>query len=161
MKHIASFIITSFIASMNLFAQDISLLDGTILHNISDKTSVPENVFDGDINTHLETSSAGGRWIGLDLGSAHVITDIEFAPQYIGRNVFVDNVLSIHQFNKGNIQCLRQRLQQRNVRQSLGGFPLGNGLAADTDPFGQFSLCQISLFPQLFDGGACYISVHL
>ena len=51
MKHIASFIFTSFIASMNLFAQDISLLDGTILHNISDKTSVPENVFDGDINT--------------------------------------------------------------------------------------------------------------
>ncbi|MBO5798642.1 MAG: CotH kinase family protein [Paludibacteraceae bacterium] len=81
MKHIASFIITSFIASMNLFAQDISLLNGTILHNISDKTSVPENVFDDNINTHLEASSAGGRWVGLDLGSAHVITDIEFAPQ--------------------------------------------------------------------------------
>ena len=87
-------------------------------------------------------------------------TDMEFAAEHIGRNVFVDNMLAVHQFDHGDIQRLCQWLQQGNIRQSLGGFPLGDGLAADTDLFTQLGLGQIPLFTKLFDGGACYIGIH-
>ena len=86
--------------------------------------------------------------------------DIEFAPEHIGGNVLVGDMLAAHQFDEGNAQGLSQRLQQGNVRQSLAGFPLGDGLAADTDPLCQLRLGQIFLFPQLADGGTGYIGVH-
>ena len=37
-------------------------------------------------------------------------TDVEFASQQVGGNVFIDNVFAVHQFNDGNTQGLGQRL---------------------------------------------------
>ena len=85
---------------------------------------------------------------------------IEFAPQHIAGGVPVDDMLPVHQFNDGDAQCLRQRLQQADVGQTLGSFPFGNGLAADTDSLCQFCLGHVSAFPKLLDGCACHISVH-
>ena len=85
---------------------------------------------------------------------------IEFAPQHIAGGVPVDDMLPVHQFNDGDAQCLRQRLQQADVRQTLGCFPFGNGLAADTDAFCQFCLSHVSAFPKLLDGRTGHISVH-
>ena len=87
--------------------------------------------------------------------------DIEFTPQHIGRDVFVGDVFSVHQFNNGNPQSLRKRLQQGNIRQSLGRFPLGNGLAADADLRSQLCLRQFSAFAQCFDRCSGHIGVHV
>ena len=83
-------------------------------------------------------------------------TDIEFTPEHIGGNIPVGDVFPVHQFDQGDAQSLCQRLQQRNIRQPLGGFPFGNGLAADADPFRQFCLGHIPLFSQIFDGSTGY-----
>ena len=37
--------------------------------------------------------------------------DIEFGTKHIGRGVFVDDMLAVHQFNDRDAQGLRQRLQ--------------------------------------------------
>ena len=42
--------------------------------------------------------------------------DIELRPQHIGGDVLIDNVLTIHQLDNGDTQCLSQGLQKRNIR---------------------------------------------
>ena len=49
--------------------------------------------------------------------------DVEFGSQHIGRGVPVDDMFAVHQFDEGNDQSPGQRLQQRNVRQTLGSLP--------------------------------------
>jgi len=39
------------------------------------------NVFDGDPSTFFDAPTASGSWVGLDLGSAQVVTQVEFAPR--------------------------------------------------------------------------------
>ena len=58
-------------------------------------------------------------------------------------------------------QRLAQWLKQGDIRQTLGGFPFGDGFAADADLFSQLRLGQTRCFPQTFDGGSCDISVHV
>ena len=58
-------------------------------------------------------------------------TDVKMTPEHVGAGVFVDDVLTVHQLNDRDPQSLSQGLQQGNVRQTLGGLPLGNGLVAD------------------------------
>ena len=36
---------------------------------------------DGNLSTYFDGPSANGDWVGLDLGSAHSITQISFAPR--------------------------------------------------------------------------------
>ena len=86
--------------------------------------------------------------------------DIEFAPEHIGGNVLVDNLLPVHQLDDGNAQRLGQGLQQSNIGQALGSLPFGDGFAADADLLCQVRLCQIPAFPQLLDGCAGNIAVH-
>ena len=93
----------------------------------------------------------------------HITADganIEFGAQHIGRDILIDDMLPVHQFNHGDIQRLGQGLQQRNIRQPLGGFPFGDRLAADPNFLGQFLLGQIPGFPKLTDGCACNVGVH-
>ena len=87
-------------------------------------------------------------------------TDIELAPHHVGGDILVFDMLTVHQFNDGDPQCLSQGLEQGDVRQTLGGFPFGYGLAADADFVCQLCLGQIPGFPQVFDGGSGDISVH-
>ena len=97
-------------------------------------------------------------------GMDHIAADgthIELAPQQIGRAVSVGDLLAVHQFNDGDAQGLSQGLQQRNIRQTLVGFPFGNSLAADADPIGQFCLGQLPFFPKLTDDCARYVGVHI
>lgn len=49
-----------------------ALLSGTVIGTVAS----PANAFDGDVNT--TTGSSG--WVGLDLGSAKVITSLEYTP---------------------------------------------------------------------------------
>ena len=87
-------------------------------------------------------------------------TDVEFAAHHVGGNVFVGDVLPVHQLNNGNAQSLSQRLQKRNIRQTLCRLPFGDGLAADADLFSQLCLRQIPVFPQLPDGVSGNVSIH-
>jgi hypothetical protein len=44
-------------------------------------TSTRDKVFDGNINTYFDGSTANGQWAGLDLGSNQNITCIKFTPR--------------------------------------------------------------------------------
>jgi len=63
--------------------------------------------------------------------------DVEFTAQHVGGDVFIGDVFAAHQFDDGDTQGLGQWLQKRDIRQALGSFPFGYGLAADTDSFSQ------------------------
>ena len=86
--------------------------------------------------------------------------EVEFRPQHIGGDVFIDNLLSVHQLNDGNAQGLGQGLQKGDVWQTPGSFPFGDCFAADTNFFCQLRLGQLSLLPKLPDGGSGYIGIH-
>ena len=128
------------------------------------------HIFDGDSVITIRLFCLQGRQgdpAAADDGMAyavdHITTDganIEFGAQHIGRDILIDDMLPIHQFNHGDIQCLGQGLKQGNIRQPLGSFPLGDGFAADPDFLGQFLLGQIPCFPKLTDGCACNVGVH-
>jgi len=39
------------------------------------------NAFDGNFNTFFDGPDASGDWVGLDLGSAKVVTEVQYAPR--------------------------------------------------------------------------------
>jgi hypothetical protein len=39
------------------------------------------NVFDGNLSTYFDAPTANGNWVGLDLGKAYTINQINFAPR--------------------------------------------------------------------------------
>ena len=102
------------------------------------------HTFNGDrvvILCFFSLQSRQGNAAATDHRVSHAVehiaadgTDIELAAQQIGGNVFIADVLPIHQLNDGNAQRLCQRLQQANIRQTLGSFPFGDRFGADT-PF--------------------------
>ena len=86
--------------------------------------------------------------------------NIKFAVQHIGGDIFVEDLLAIHQLDDRDAQSLGQRLQQADIRQSFGGFPLGDSLAADANSFCQFRLGHIPGFPKLFNCRSSHIDIH-
>ena len=60
------------------------LLTGNILASSNQSTAV--KAFDDDPSTYFSTTNGTRQWVGLDLGSPHVITRISFMPaaNYIG-----------------------------------------------------------------------------
>lgn len=47
----------------------------------STTVNTKHNAFDGDLNTYFSSFERSGTWVGLDLGEAHVITKIAYAPR--------------------------------------------------------------------------------
>ena len=47
----------------------------------STTVNVKNNVFDGDFDTYFASYDRSGSWVGLDLGSKHVITKIGYSPR--------------------------------------------------------------------------------
>ena len=86
--------------------------------------------------------------------------DIELGPQHIGGDVPVDNMLAVHQLNDGDAKGSRQWLQKRNIRQSFGRLPLGDGLAADSNFLSQLRLRHMLTLPKMPDGRSGYIGIH-
>ena len=86
--------------------------------------------------------------------------DEEPAPEHIGGAVPVGDVLTVHQLDHGDPQDLGQRLEQGDVRQTLGGLPFGDGLTADPQLLGQRRLGHVPGLPELFDGGSGDVVIH-
>ena len=87
-------------------------------------------------------------------------TDIKLGAEHIGRCIFVDNLLAVHQLDERSIQCSCQRLQQRNIWQAFCRFPSRNRFPSHTDTLGQFCLGHPLCFSQSFDGCACNVGIH-
>ena len=47
----------------------------------STTVNVKDNVFDGDYETYFASYDRSGTWVGLDLGSKHVITKVGYSPR--------------------------------------------------------------------------------
>ena len=87
-------------------------------------------------------------------------TDVELGAQQVGGTVAVDDGCALHQFQDADAQSRCQRLQQGDVGQAVGRLPLGDGLCADGQLFGQLCLRQVFGFPQLPDGSAGNVRIH-
>lgn len=73
----------SFCNTISAIAQDSQKLSGTVLSTDFHEGKNPEYLFDGDLTTCFNGKKEGSYarpWAGLDLGTAHVITKIGFAP---------------------------------------------------------------------------------
>ena len=60
------------------------LLAGTVIGSpgsFGGAGGVIDNVFDGSLITYHDAVNASGDWAGLDLGTAHVITQVKYAPR--------------------------------------------------------------------------------
>jgi len=57
--------------------QSVDYATGTV----SDSVNTIQNVFDGNFDTFFASYERSGTWVGLDLGSPHVITQIGYSPR--------------------------------------------------------------------------------
>lgn len=94
MKHsylkIATLVCLSLLSS-NLLAQSSAKLSGSIIGtkysvdystgNQSTTVNNKANVFDGDFNTFFASYDRSNTWVGLDLGTPHVITKVGWSPR--------------------------------------------------------------------------------
>ncbi len=68
------------LATVNAFDALVdSKLEGEAISR-NNPVSAPK-AFDGDITTYYEGTSSNMQWVGLDLGSPHIITQIKFRPR--------------------------------------------------------------------------------
>ena len=79
MKHYFIFLLLSLSSIVGLKAQNSTLLTGTPISssNVLTKASY---AFDNNLSSYYKSKDASYSWIGLDLGKAHVITQIEYVP---------------------------------------------------------------------------------
>ncbi len=82
-------ILITIILSTTTWAED-SLLTGTPIGSpavdystgaISTTINQPDNAFDGDLNTYYASFDRSYTWVGLDLGTPHVITRVGWSPR--------------------------------------------------------------------------------
>ena len=89
-KHLLT--LATILLSTTLFAGDI-LLQGTPIGSpavdysngsVSTTVNQPANAFDGDLNTFYASYDRSYTWVGLDLGTPHVITRVGWSPRNDG-----------------------------------------------------------------------------
>ena len=86
--------------------------------------------------------------------------DIELAFEHVGGAIGVDDLLAGEQLGDGNLERLREGLEQGNVRQAAAGLPFGDGFVADAEFFGELRLGEMLLFAQRADGAAGDVVIH-
>jgi hypothetical protein len=59
----------------------ISLVSGTILGTAGASGTASDKAFDSDITTYFDSTTTNGNWVGLDLGSARVMTNVRYCPR--------------------------------------------------------------------------------
>ena len=80
--HIVFTLLLCTVMTMPVYSQQEKLLAGQLLGTSpSTNNGLREHAFDGDFNTYFSASVSSHAWVGLDLGSRHVITRISFAPR--------------------------------------------------------------------------------
>jgi beta-galactosidase len=65
---------------------------GTVIGTAGASTNTSDKVFDGNLATYFDAASSNGNWIGLDLGSAKVITAVRYCPRSGYGNVMLNGV---------------------------------------------------------------------
>ena len=80
--------------------------------------------------------------------------------QHIVRSVGVYHIHAGKQFNNGYAQGGGKRFDQRNVRVSPSGLPLGDCLIADRDLLSQLVLRQPSSLSQALDHRSRHVLIH-
>lgn len=77
--------ISALLIAFGIDAQETKLTGTIIGVKANNDNNAPEKAFDGDFNTFFRgdysNSSYNRLWVGLDLGTEHVITKIGFAPR--------------------------------------------------------------------------------
>lgn len=86
--------------------------------------------------------------------------DVELAFEHVGGAVGVDDLLAGEQLGDGNLERLREGLEQGNIWQAAAGLPFGDGFVADAEFFGELRLGEMLLFAQRADGAAGDVVVH-
>jgi hypothetical protein len=66
------------------FTLKSSQLSGTVIGTAGsyrNQGNTTANAFDGNLSTFFDAPTASGSWVGLDLGSAQIVTQISYAPR--------------------------------------------------------------------------------
>jgi hypothetical protein len=83
-------LIILFIHAVTMQAQEISVLQGTPIgspsinyttNQLSTTVNLPSNAFDGNTSTFFASFGKSYTYVGLDLGTPHIITGISFVPR--------------------------------------------------------------------------------
>jgi hypothetical protein len=72
------------IAEANFFGTAPRAVTGTVIGtsgSYSNHGDTNTNAFDGSLSTFFDAPTASGSWVGLDLGVAQVVTQVEYAPR--------------------------------------------------------------------------------
>ncbi|MBQ2186276.1 MAG: discoidin domain-containing protein, partial [Bacteroidaceae bacterium] len=73
-------LLTSLVLISQMGSAQGNKLSGTMMGSASGVNNGVAKAFDGDPSTYYSSSSASMTWVGLDLGSPKIITQIGFQP---------------------------------------------------------------------------------
>lgn len=105
------------------------------------------------------TAGNHGRAHGLEHVAADG-ADVKLAFEHVGGAVGVDDLFAGEQLGDGNLERLREGLEQGNIWQAAAGLPFGDGFVADAEFFGELRLGEMLLFAQRADGAAGDVVIH-
>jgi hypothetical protein len=72
------------IAEAQFFGSMPAAFTGTVIGTLgsyNNQGNTIANAEDGNLSTYFDAPAASGSWVGLDLGSAKVVTEVEYAPR--------------------------------------------------------------------------------
>jgi hypothetical protein len=72
------------IAELQIFGTSSTPLTGTVIGtagSYDNQGNTIAHAFDGNLSTFFDAPTASGSWVGLDLGSAQVVTEVQYAPR--------------------------------------------------------------------------------
>ena len=91
MKHSKISLIALLLSSLSMMAMADDKLTGTVIgaspsvdyvtFGPSTTVNTPAMAFDGDLNTYYASYDRDYTWVGLDLGTPHVITRLGWSPR--------------------------------------------------------------------------------
>lgn len=83
MNRLLPILFTAMFAAAGAYAQSSQVLSGTPIGSEKAEYSDggPEVAFDGSLSTFYGSNARSNTWVGLDLGTKHVITRIAYAPR--------------------------------------------------------------------------------
>jgi hypothetical protein len=83
------------IAELDFFRAPMTLTGTTIGTAGSYETqgNTIANVFDGNLSTFFDAPTSSGAWVGLDLGSPEMVTQVAFAPRNSNWSGFADRMI--------------------------------------------------------------------
>lgn len=84
-SHNNALLSTSTFTNVSVTAAAAAKLTGTVIGTSGSYNNLGNDitkVFDGNLNTYFDAPTPSGAWVGLDLGSSRLVTQVRYAPRF-------------------------------------------------------------------------------